>query len=45
MTVTDNKGSKTIVFSTGVYVSVVLPLIKVWQDMEGHPICPRTSTA
>ena len=37
MKVTDNDGSKFIEFSTGAYVSVVLSLIKVWQEMEGYP--------
>lgn len=41
MTVADNNGSKTIDFSTGAYVSVVLPLIRMWQEMEGHPIRPE----
>ena len=41
MNVTHNSGSKTIEFSTGAYVSVVLPLIKMWQDIKGHPIHPE----
>ena len=39
--VTDNKGSKTIEFSTGAYVSVVLPLIRMWEDIKGHSIRPE----
>ena len=39
--VIDNNGSKTIEFSTGAYVSVVLPLVKLWQEMKGHPIDPE----
>ena len=41
MKVNHNTGSKTIEFSTGAYVSVVLPLIKLWQDIKGHPIHPE----
>jgi hypothetical protein len=36
--VTDNVGSKTIEFSTGSYVCVVLPLIRMWEEMKGHSI-------
>ena len=38
MKVPHNSGSKKIEFRTGAYVSVVLPLIKTWQ--EGQPIHP-----
>ena len=38
--VTDNSGSKTIEFSTGAYICVVLPLIRMWQEMKGHSILP-----
>ena len=31
-----NSGSKTITFSTGSYVSVVLALVRAWQNNEGH---------
>ena len=41
MKVTHNDGSKTIEFSTGAYVSVVLPLVKIWQEMKGHAIPPE----
>ena len=41
MVVNDKNGSKTIDFSTGAYVSVVLPLVKMWQELEGHSIDPE----
>ena len=41
MVVNDKNGSKTIDFSTGAYVSVVLPLVKLWQELEGHSIDPE----
>ena len=31
-----NTGSKYITFSTGSYVTVVLALVKAWQEIEGH---------
>ena len=36
--VTHNSGSKTLNFSTGSYISTVLPLVKAWQDIEGGDI-------
>ena len=39
--VTDNSGSKTILFSTGAYTSVVLPLVSMWRELQGHPIDPE----
>ena len=36
--VTRNIGSTTIHFSTGAYVSVVVPLVLAWKDIEGHHI-------
>ena len=36
--VTRNRGSTTIHFSTGAYVSVVVPLVLAWKDIEGHHI-------
>ena len=38
MKVTDNSQSKSIAFSTGAYTSVVLPLVKMWRELQGHPI-------
>ena len=36
--VTRNNGSTTIHLSTGAYVTVVNPLVKVWQDIKGDHI-------
>ena len=36
--VTRNFGSTTIHLSTGAYVSVVIPLVMAWQNIEGHRI-------
>ena len=36
--VTRNIGSTVIHFSTGAYVSVVIPLVMTWQDIKGHHI-------
>ena len=36
--VTRNIGSTVIHFSTGAYVSVVIPLVMTWKDIEGHHI-------
>ena len=36
--VQSNGGSKTITFSTGAYISIVLPLVKDWLELEGNPI-------
>ena len=41
MKVTENTGSNTIEFSTGAYVTVVLALVKIWQEVEGHHIHPE----
>ena len=41
MVVNDKNGSKTINFSIGAYASVVLPLVKMWQELEGHSIDPE----
>ena len=36
--VTRNIGSTTVHLSTGAYVSVVVPLVLAWKDIEGHHI-------
>ena len=36
--VTRNIGSTTVHLSTGAYVSVVVPLVLAWQEIEGHHI-------
>ena len=36
--VQSNGGSKTITFSTGAYINIVLPLVKDWLELEGNPI-------
>ena len=38
MHVEHNNGSKTINFSTGAYINIVLPLVKAWLELEGNPI-------
>ena len=38
MTIIDNINSKTINFNSGTYISVVSPLVKLWQELEGHHI-------
>ena len=38
MTIIDNINSKTINFNSGTYISVVSPLVKLWQELEDHHI-------
>ena len=38
MEVKHNSDSQTILFSTGSYVTVVLPLLKAWQEIQGRYI-------